>query len=119
MRGDTSVESPSPRVNGVEQASPTILVVDVGGTNVKVKCSDGDEVRKMPSGPELTGERMVSLVKEMTADWSFDAISIGYPGPVLHGKISREPHNLGPGWTDLDLNEAFGKPVKVINDAAM
>ena len=102
-----------------QTATQKILAVDVGGTNVKVKSSTGDEVRKTPSGSEMTAEQMVAAVKEMTQDWDFDAVSIGYPGVVVHGKIAREPNNLGPGWTAFDFAEALGKPVKLINDAAM
>jgi polyphosphate glucokinase len=96
-----------------------ILVIDIGGTNVKVKLSGVEEVRKHPSGPELTPESMVEAVKHLTNDWQFDAVSIGYPGPVVNNQILREPHNLGPGWVGFDFAAAFGVPVKVINDAAM
>src|SRR4051794_36050687 len=96
-----------------------ILAIDIGGTHVKVKCSTGDEVRKAVSGLEMTADKMVAAVKEMTQDWQYDVTSMGYPGPVLHDKIAREPHNLGPGWVKFDFAEAFGKPVKIINDAAM
>jgi polyphosphate glucokinase len=99
--------------------SQTILVIDIGGTNVKVKCSTGDEVRKVESGITMTAEKMVAAVKEMTHDWQFDVVSMGYPGPVLHDKIAREPYNLGPGWMSFNFAQAFGKPVKIINDAAM
>jgi polyphosphate glucokinase len=96
-----------------------ILSIDIGGTHVKVKHSEGDEIRKAESGLEMTAEKMVVTVKEMTQDWQYDVISMGYPGPVLHGKIFHEPHNLGPGWVKFDFAEAFGKPVRIINDAAM
>ena len=96
-----------------------ILVVDVGGTNVKVKLQDHDEVRRHPSGPGLTAEDMTRAVLGMTTDWQYDGVSIGYPGPVVHGKIQVEPANLAPGWLGFDFAAAFGKPVKVINDAAM
>jgi polyphosphate glucokinase len=96
-----------------------ILVIDVGGTNVKLKLQDSDEVRKVPSGPELTAQQMVDLVRQATADWSYDAATIGYPGPVVKGTIMAEPVNLGKGWLGFDFSAAFGKPVKLINDAAM
>jgi len=96
-----------------------VLVVDVGGTNVKVLVSGRREPRKVASGPTLTGKQMVAAVKKLTPDWSYDLVSIGYPGPVLHGKPVVEPHNLGPGWVGLDFRKAFGKPVRVVNDAAM
>src|SRR5947199_6391634 len=96
-----------------------ILVIDVGGTNIKVRVQGQDEARKCPSGPELTPAEMVGLVRTATADWDYDAVSIGYPGPVVNGKILVEPVNLGPGWVGFDFAEALGKPVRIINDAAM
>jgi polyphosphate glucokinase len=96
-----------------------ILVVDVGGTNVKLKLQGDDEVRKVDSGPGLTAAQMVSGVRQATADWDYDAVSIGYPGPVARGRILLEPVNLGKGWLDFDFERAFGKPVRLINDAAM
>jgi polyphosphate glucokinase len=74
---------------------------------------------KIPSGPEMTPGRMVTLVKRAAAKWKYSAISIGYPGPVLHGKPVSDPHNLGPGWVGFDFRKAFGHPVKLMNDAAM
>jgi polyphosphate glucokinase len=96
-----------------------ILVIDVGGTNVKLKLSDGPEVRKIPSGPELSAQQMVDLVRKATADWTYDGVTIGYPGPVVKGRIVQEPVNLGKGWLGFDFTAGFGKPVKIINDAAM
>jgi polyphosphate glucokinase len=96
-----------------------ILVVDVGGTHVKLKLQDNEEVRKVESGPTLTAEQMVSAVQAATADWAYDAVSIGYPGPVMRGKIMLEPVNLGKGWLGFDFEKAFGKPVRLANDAAM
>jgi polyphosphate glucokinase len=96
-----------------------ILVVDVGGTNVKVKLQDHDEVRKHPSGPGLTAEDMTRAVLGMTTDWQYNGVSIGYPGPVVHGKVLMEPVNLGRGWVGFDFEAALGKPVRLINDAAM
>jgi predicted NBD/HSP70 family sugar kinase len=96
-----------------------VLSVDVGGTSVKVRTSEVEEVRKHPSGPELTPASMVAAVREMTADWDYDAISVGFPGPVVNGSPAVEPHNLGPGWVGFDFEQAAGKPVRVINDAAM
>ncbi len=96
-----------------------ILAIDAGSTNLKVKCSTGDEVRKVPSGRKMTADRMVATVKEMTHDWEYDVISLGFPGPVIHGKIPREPSKIGPGWVKYDFETAFGKPIKIINDAAM
>ena len=96
-----------------------VLVVDVGGTHVKILATGQKERRRFPSGPALTAEQMVRRVKELAGDWKYDAVSIGYPGPVLHGRPVAEPHNLAPGWVRFDYGAAFGCPVKVINDAAM
>jgi len=96
-----------------------ILAIDVGGSHVKMRASNTSEVRRFPSGPEMTPSRMVRRVKDLVADWRYDAISIGCPGLVVHGKIATEPTNLGPGWTGFDFTRAFGCPVRVINDAAM
>jgi predicted NBD/HSP70 family sugar kinase len=96
-----------------------ILVIDVGGTNVKVLATGQTEMRKIPSGPEMTAEQMVKDVKEATKDWDYEAVSIGYPGPVVKGKPLLEPRNLGPGWVGFDFPAKFGKPVRVVNDAAM
>jgi polyphosphate glucokinase len=96
-----------------------ILVVDVGGTNVKVLASGQEQPRKIPSGPTMTPEKMVADVKEATADWPYEVVSIGYPGPVLHGRPVTEPWNLARGWVGFDFGKAFGHPVKLINDAAM
>jgi len=96
-----------------------ILVIDVGGTNVKVLTGNRQEPLKIPSGPDMTARRMVSAVRKATSDWSYSAVSIGYPGPVLHGQPLREPHNLRPGWVSFDFKKAFGVPVRVVNDAAM
>lgn len=96
-----------------------ILVIDVGGTNVKLKHEDSPEVRKVPSGLDLSAAEMVAGVQQATADWAYDAITIGYPGPVINGQITKEPVNLGKGWLGFDFTEALGKPVKLINDAAM
>ena len=96
-----------------------VLVIDVGGTHVKILASGQDERREFPSGPALTAKQMVRGVRELAGDWKYDVVSIGYPGPVLHGRPVAEPHNLGPGWVGFDYGVAFGCPVKVINDAAM
>jgi polyphosphate glucokinase len=96
-----------------------ILTVDVGGTHVKFEISGHSERREFDSGPKLSAKRMVSEVKRLTSDWSYDAISIGYPGLVVRNRVVAEPHNLGPGWTGFDFEKSFGCPVKIINDAAM
>jgi polyphosphate glucokinase len=96
-----------------------ILVVDIGGTNVKMLVSGHENPRKFPSGPELTPEQMVAGVLSATRDWDYEAVSIGFPGPVLCGQPMTEPVNLGSGWMGFDFAAAFRRPVKVINDAAM
>src|SRR5689334_4355226 len=96
-----------------------ILAVDVGGTHVKFEVNGRSERREFKSGPKLTARRMVSEVKRLTKDWDYDVVSVGYPGLVARGRVAAEPHNLGHGWTGFDFEKAFGRPVKVINDAAM
>jgi predicted NBD/HSP70 family sugar kinase len=98
---------------------PAVLVVDVGGNNVKVLASGRKFPRKIPSGPRMTASRMARDVKSAARDWKYDRVSIGYPGPVLGGRPIREPYNIGGGWKGFDFARAFGCPVKVINDAAM
>jgi polyphosphate glucokinase len=96
-----------------------ILAIDVGGTHVKVLTNHGTEKRQVESGPTMTAAMMVDAVREMTKDWSFDVVSIGYPGPVKNHQPQAEPHNLAPGWVGFDYEKAFGKPVRIVNDAAM
>jgi polyphosphate glucokinase len=99
--------------------SRKVLVVDVGGTSVKILATGQTEHRSFPSGPTMTPRQMVSGVKKLARDWSYDVMSIGYPGPILRGRPIAEPHNLGPGWVGFDFAGACGCPVKMINDAAM
>ncbi len=96
-----------------------VLVVDIGGTNVKILASRQRTVRKFRSGPELTTKQLVAGVVKAAKGWAYDAVSIGYPGPVNRGTLLEEPKNLGAGWIGFDFEKAFGCPVKVINDAAM
>jgi polyphosphate glucokinase len=96
-----------------------ILVIDIGGTNIKVASSDNRVPIKIPSGPTLTAEQMTKDVLTATKGWEYDCISIGYPGPVVHDRPLAEPHNLAPGWIDFSYQKAFGKPLRFINDAAM
>ena len=96
-----------------------ILVIDVGGTHIKILASGETEPRKIPSGSAMTPQQMVDDVTEAAADWAFEAVSIGYPGFVFHGKAVCDPFNLAPGWVGCDFETAFGRPVKLINDAAM
>jgi polyphosphate glucokinase len=95
------------------------LVIDVGGTNIKMLATGQESVRKFPSGARMTALQMVENVKRSTVDWEYDNVAIGYPGPVIHDKLALEPRNLAPGWVDFDFAAALGKPVKLINDAAM
>jgi len=96
-----------------------ILVVDVGGSNVKMMISQEEKRRKFESGPKLTPEEAVKQIKNATSDWVFDAIAIGFPAPVRDGKIVTDPKHLGRNWTGFDFAKALGKPVRVINDAAL
>jgi len=96
-----------------------VLVIDVGGTHVKVLVSGEREPRKFVSGPKLTARQMVAEVKKVIGDWRFDVVSIGFPGPVLRNHPVAEPRNLGAGWVGFNFRSAFGCPVKMINDAAM
>ena len=96
-----------------------ILVIDVGGTHVKLLATGQTEPIKIPSGPSMTAKKMAGLVRKAAAGWKYDGVSIGYPGPVVHGMPVAEPHNLANGWVGFDFAKAFHRPVKVINDAAM
>jgi len=96
-----------------------ILVVDVGGTNVKVLATGHNERVKIPSGPEMTPQRMVKEVKKAVADWKYDVVSIGYLGFVFGGRPICDPANLGRGWVGFDFKKEFGCPVRILNDAAM
>jgi len=96
-----------------------VLVIDVGGNNVKFLITGQRIPLKVPSGPELTPKRMVRLVRKATRGWEFDGVSLGFPGLVLHGRPVVEPHNLGRGWVRFNFEKAFRRPVKIINDAAM
>ena len=95
------------------------LVIDVGGTPVKVLATGRKAHREVESGPTMTAAQMVAAVKHLVPDWTCEAVSIGYPGPVVHARPLHEPNNLGGGWVGVDFRAAFGCPVKVVNDAAM
>lgn len=101
------------------RSKPQILVIDVGGTHVKARVSGQREERRVVSGPTMTAARMVRDVKRLVKDWKYDVVSIGYPGIVIHGRPVHEPHNLGGGWVGFNFATAFGRPVKIVNDAAM
>ena len=96
-----------------------VLVIDVGGTHVKILAAGQKQSREFPSGPALTAKQMVASVKKLAGDWQYDAVAIGYPGPVIRNRPLAEPHNLGRGWMGYDFKAAFKRPVKVVNDAAM
>jgi predicted NBD/HSP70 family sugar kinase len=96
-----------------------VLVIDVGGSSIKLLATGQTEARKFPSGPMMTPDQMIHGVKQETADWQYDSISMGYPGPVINGHPAFEPANLAPGWVGFDFAAALGKPVRIINDAAM
>lgn len=101
------------------KSSHKILVLDVGGTNIKVQATGHKQPRKIPSGPNMTAKDMVRDVKAATRDWKYDRVSIGYPGPVTAGHPVREPVNLGGGWVGFNYKKALGCPVRIVNDAAM
>src|ERR1700686_2082812 len=99
--------------------APKVLVIDTGGTNIKLLATGQKEPRKFPSGPTMTAGKRVREVKGGVRDWKFDRVSLGYPGPIINGHPLREPHNLGGGWMRFNFSKAFGCPVKILNDAAM
>jgi polyphosphate glucokinase len=96
-----------------------ILVIDIGGTNLKIGMTGRLTTIKVPSGPAMTGAQMVAAVRGATTGWRFDAVTIGYPGPVAKNRPAAEPRNLAPGWRRFDYAKAFGKRVRFVNDAAM
>ena len=96
-----------------------VLVVDVGGTHVKILATGQKQSREFLSGPTLTAKQMVAGVKKLAKDWKYDAVSIGYPGPVINNRPLTDPWNLGRGWAGFDFEAAFKRPVKLVNDAAM
>ena len=96
-----------------------VLVIDIGGNNVKILASRQNAPRKFPSGLTMTPKQMVAGVKKLAGDWKYDVISIGYPGMVVRNRLVAEPHNLGRGWMGFDFAAAFKRPVKIVNDAAM
>jgi polyphosphate glucokinase len=124
---EDSEESQAEQPKGDEAAAPTkarerkVLVIDVGGTHVKLLATSERTPLKIDSGPTLTPQRMAAAVKKAVkeAGWSYDAVAIGYPGPVHRGRPLLEPHNLGRGWRRFDFHAAFGAPVRIVNDAGM
>lgn len=108
-----------PKPKRSEADNRKVLVIDIGGTHVKVLATGQCEPRKVLSGPAMTPAKMVNAVMAMTTGWKFDLVSMGYPGPVVLGKPLHEPWNLGGGWVGFNFGKAFNRPVKIINDAAM
>jgi predicted NBD/HSP70 family sugar kinase len=96
-----------------------VLVVDVGGSHIKVLATGEQESRRADSGPGMSAEQMVEAAKDLAGDWSWESASVGVPSPVHGGRVVAEPVNLGDGWVGFDYEAAFGKPTKVVNDAAM
>lgn len=96
-----------------------VLVVDIGGTHVKLLATGQSEPREFPSGSAMTPKRMVSGVKKLTRDWKYDVVSMGYPGPVMRNRPVADPHNLAAGWVGFPFEKAFNRPLKLVNDAAM
>lgn len=96
-----------------------VLVIDIGGSQVKFTVWGKGTKRKFPSGPKLTPSRFIKQVLAMTADWKYDAVSLGFAGPVVHGKPAANPANLGKGWPAFRFEKHFKKPLRIINDAAM
>ena len=103
----------------MRKAASKVLVLDIGGTFVKIYTTGGAEPVQIKSGPTMTPKQLVNAVKKATEGWNYDVISVGYPGPVADGKPLNDPANLGKGWVGFDFDKAFGVPVKIINDAAM
>lgn len=110
---------PGNRTAPGRRAPRRILVIDVGGTHIKFRVGGRGRIFKFPSGPRLGPARMARKVLKRAHDLAYEAVSIGYPGLVFHGRIAAEPHNLGKGWVGFDFAAAFGKPVRIVNDAAM
>lgn len=110
----------SPRRRSPARPSPAhVLVIDVGGSHIKFRMGADGEIRRFESGPEMTAAIMTREVRRMSKDLPYEAVSIGYPGPVVRGRIVSEPHNLGGGWVRFDFRKALGRPVRVVNDATM
>ncbi len=110
---------PSAQDNRSHGKRPVILVIDIGGTHVKLELSTPRRQCEFESGPELTPKTMIKKVEKLTESWTYAVISVGYPGPVAGNRPIAEPHNLGSGWSGFDFAKAFHRPAKVVNDAVM
>ena len=119
LRNQRGTVRPGRTAVAEKSVAKRVLVVDIGGKSVKILASGHKVRRSFLSGPNLTPEDMVSGIKKLAADWAYDVVSIGYPGQVLQGRPVAEPRNLGRGWVGFDFARAFGRPVKVVNDATM
>src|SRR6201984_2053279 len=115
---NTNVKSRTSRQVPPETAR-NVLVIDVGGTHIKVYPIGRRQPIKIDSGPDMTPKKMIRAVRTAVDGWRYDVVSLGYPGPVVHGKPLHDPVNLGPGWVGFDFEKAFGRPTQIINDAAM
>jgi polyphosphate glucokinase len=109
----------SKRFKAGSPAENRVLVVDVGGSHVKFRVGSEGETARFESGPDLTAAQMVAGVTKIVPKTAYDAVSIGYPGVVVHGRIAADPHNLGKGWVHFDFEKVFGRPVRLVNDASM
>jgi predicted NBD/HSP70 family sugar kinase len=109
----------TPRKPAHPETPQSVLVVDVGGSNIKLMLSGGADRIKFTSGPSFTPRQLMAGIRKYAADWQYDAVSLGVPIPVVNDRLVREPNNLGRGWMKFDFAEAFAKPCKIINDAAM
>jgi polyphosphate glucokinase len=110
---------PPEQANRSHGKQPAILVIDIGGTHVKLELSTRRQVCEFESGPKLTAKAMVARIKDLTKGWTYEVVSIGYPGPVAGNRPIAQPYNLGTGWAGFDFAKALHRPVKVVNDAAM
>lgn len=119
LRSITPKASPPPAAPAAEATPTTILVIDIGGTKVKLLATGQTEPRKFSSGPKMTPAAMIAQVQALSKDWSYEAVSIGYPGLVGQHGPQAEPGNLGSGWVGFDFAAAFDRPVRILNDAAL
>jgi polyphosphate glucokinase len=117
--GPHSTKPRKERVPSSPAARPAVLAVDVGGTHVKILVTGEHQPRSFASGPRLTPSKMIAGIKRLARGWTYRVVALGYPGAVLHGRPIAEPHNLGHGWVGFDYGKAFGRPVRIVNDAAM
>jgi glucose-6-phosphate isomerase len=119
IRWYRAVRGKAPPAASAEATGRRVLVLDVGGTHVKARCSGRKQEVKISSGPDMTPDRLIADLRKRLRGWKYDAVSIGFPAPVMQGRIVHEPANLGKGWVGFDFTKAFGCPVKLVNDAAM